>query len=245
MELMRDLSRLMARSLMFLWFLVFALCDDVKGTAQCMCMPEHPQQQFCRSSFVVRGRIIGKVAHSDRDNGRTTMDVAPVDIDEGTTAYVVKVERIYKGEGVMGLQRHVEVMMMRRDKECALKRLRKGHVYIFTGNHDETGLYNIGTCDWVIEYSDLTKMQKQGVRYLYRQYCNTCEINLCFSGSCKQRSPTSCMWDVARIGYGDNHCEAKHSRCIRLGNGNCGWFNSFGFKGCYRNRALSQHNRVK
>lgn len=87
---------------------------------------------------VVRGRIIGKVAHSNRDNGRTTMDVAPVDIDEGTTAYVVKVERIYKGEGVMGLQRHVEVMMMRRDKECALKRLRKGHVYIFTGrfHHD-------------------------------------------------------------------------------------------------------------
>ncbi|XP_011673577.1 metalloproteinase inhibitor 3-like isoform X2 [Strongylocentrotus purpuratus] len=211
----------------------------------CACQNIHSNSSADPVLVMVRGRIIGKVAHSDRDNGRTTMDVAPVDIDEGTTAYVVKVERIYKGEGVMGLQRHVEVMMMRRDKECALKRLRKGHVYIFTGNHDETGLYNIGTCDWVIEYSDLTKMQKQGVRYLYRQYCNTCEINLCFSGSCKQRSPTSCMWDVARIGYGDNHCEAKHSRCIRLGNGNCGWFNSFGFKGCYRNRALSQHNRVK
>ena len=51
-------------------------------------------------------------------------------------AYKVKVERIYKGEfrfGEGGLHRHLIVMMMRKDKECGLKKLKKGRVYVLSG----------------------------------------------------------------------------------------------------------------
>ncbi|XP_071484244.1 metalloproteinase inhibitor 3-like [Diadema antillarum] len=244
MEL-RISSTVMAWSVTVFWFLVFAVCgEDAKIAAQRLCMPEHPQQQFCRSDFVVRGKILGRLSMSDRvDEGGH--DIAPLDIEDGVTAYIVKVERIYKGDGEMGLHRHVEAMMLRHDKGCGLPRLRKGHVYIITGTWDETGRYNVGACDWVIEYADLTKMQKQGVRYLYRQYCDTCQISLCFSGNCKQQSTSMCHWDLSGLRYDDDDCEAKHSRCIRFGNGNCGWYRSFNLKGCYRNRMLMRQNRVK
>ena len=59
--------------------------------------------------------------------------MAPLDMEDGEMAYKVKVERIYKGEGEGGLHRHLIVMMMRKDKECGLNKLKKGRVYVLSG----------------------------------------------------------------------------------------------------------------
>ena len=73
------------------------------------------------------------------------------------------------------------------------------------------------------------------------------QISPCFTGRCKQGrvSTNVCQWDLSTLRYDDGDCEGKHSRCIRFGNGNCGWYRSFDLKGCYRNRKPTRKNRVR
>ncbi|XP_058655228.1 metalloproteinase inhibitor 3-like [Onychostoma macrolepis] len=48
-----------AVTLALLFFLSVALNEQV--TEGCTCLPEHPQQQFCESDFVIRAQIIQKL----------------------------------------------------------------------------------------------------------------------------------------------------------------------------------------
>ncbi|XP_022098795.1 metalloproteinase inhibitor 3-like [Acanthaster planci] len=207
----------------------------------CVCMPMHPQQHFCRSDFVIKGKILPDLKVFPDNN--TKMKPDNDTSNPNVRMYTVRVEKVFKGQELMGPKKHAEILVSRRGETCGMP-LQENEVYILTGQQVKN-MFTINMCDWVPKYSQLTRKQRQGIRHLYKQYCDSCEIKPCFHGNCQATTPNTCIWNVSghMLNNNDLDCESDHSRCIKDGAG-CKWYMPQTMKICMKVRLQMRHNRL-
>ncbi|XP_033647641.1 metalloproteinase inhibitor 3-like [Asterias rubens] len=210
----------------------------------CVCMPMHPQQHFCRADFVIRGKILPD-AKLLPDNNDTKMKLDGNDTSiPNMKVYRVRIEKIFKGgETMTGPTKRTEILVSRLGETCGIP-LQEGEVYVMTGRRMKD-MYTINMCDWVLKYNQLTRKQRQGIRHLYKQYCDSCQIKPCFHGDCQATTPNTCIWNVSghMLDNHDLNCEVDFSRCIKDGAG-CKWYMPQTMKECLRLRTQMSNNRV-
>ncbi|XP_072026154.1 metalloproteinase inhibitor 3-like [Amphiura filiformis] len=214
----------------------------------CMCLPEHPQQQFCRADFVIRGKVLPQ---SSTEVPLILTEGAMIEsglghVTGGMEIYQVQVERVYKGHDIISLQRLATMTIAKYGANCG-QSLKEGKQYFLTGQYLSNAEYNfqIGMCDWVTGYKLLTRKQRQGVRHLYKQYCNSCKIQECFHGHCTATASNVCTWDPTNVMKGDIDCEGRYSRCMRKSNGSCQWFENTEMRDCMKRRENMRDNKIQ
>ncbi|XP_071961287.1 metalloproteinase inhibitor 2-like [Antedon mediterranea] len=202
----------------------------------CNCSPMHPQQQFCDADFVIRGRVVAKKdsflpLNNQLDSGDSYID------------YNVTVERIFKGHQNIKIQTNIAITTAKEDGRCGVNDLNVRDTYLFAGKGKR--MFEIKNCDWVIGYKKLSRKQRQGVRHMYKQYCNSCKISPCYDEeSCNQDDSNTCMWDLSSMMYGDLDCESIYSRCLRTAEGTCKWLRSKEVRSCFEGRKHARLSRL-
>ncbi|XP_033106529.1 metalloproteinase inhibitor 2-like [Anneissia japonica] len=202
----------------------------------CNCFPVHPQQQFCDADFVIRGRIVGKKDSFSPLNNQ-------LDSGDNYIDYNVTVERIFKGHRYMKIQTNIDITAAKEERSCAVNDLNVRDTYLFAGKGKK--VFQIKSCDWVVRYKKLSRKQRQGVRHMYKQYCNSCNISPCYDQtSCNQADSNTCMWDLSSMKYGDIDCESIYSRCLRTTEGTCKWLKSKEVRNCLAGRKRARLSRM-
>ncbi|XP_038060714.1 metalloproteinase inhibitor 3-like [Patiria miniata] len=208
----------------------------------CVCMPMHPQQHYCRADFVIKGKILVDDLKVLSDND-TKMKADNDTSTPNMRMYKVRIEKIFKGQELMGPKKHAEIMVSRLGETCGMP-LQENEVYVLTGRQMKN-MYTVNMCDWVRKYSHLSRKQRQGIRHLYKQYCDSCQIRPCFHGNCQATTPNTCIWNVSGRMLNNNEldCESDYSRCIKDGAG-CKWYMPQTMKECMQRRVQMRHNRI-
>ncbi|XP_072377224.1 tissue inhibitor of metalloproteinase [Diabrotica undecimpunctata] len=152
------------------------VCSDA-----CSCMPQHPQEHFCNSDFVILARVKRERILGD------------------TKVYKVRVRKEYKvsEKGILALKSG-RLLTPKYGAMCGVD-LEVGKLYVISGNI-VTLKANINMCGMSIEWNHLTRRQRKGLRLLYRHGC-TCKIRKCSLGKRCYRQRDSCTWR--------NSCETK------------------------------------
>ncbi|XP_022098789.1 uncharacterized protein LOC110983662 [Acanthaster planci] len=158
--------------------------------------------------------------------------------------YIIKIQHMYKNVArsslIEGEEMELKTPYPGRGY-CGVE-LRAGKSYLLAGV--VAGQVNL--CDWVQEYRHVSKLQKRGLKNNYGQSCSKCQIMTCHDPECTGTLPPStCAYlppheeeDDMRheIGYRDNDCLARHSRCYSKGRkaDKCVWTTSGDMKSCRR-----------
>ncbi|XP_050499663.1 tissue inhibitor of metalloproteinase [Diabrotica virgifera virgifera] len=166
------------------------VCSDA-----CSCMPQHPQEHFCNSDFVILARVKRERILGD------------------TKVYKVRVRKEYKvsDKGVLALKSG-RLLTPKYGAMCGVD-LEVGKLYVISGNI-VTLKAQINMCGMRTEWNQLTRRQRKGLRVLYRHGC-TCKIRRCSLGKRCYRQRDSCTWR--------NSCETKEGICLRQPNKSCMW----------------------
>lgn len=181
------------RSLPVLAVVVFGLMTVLLPTTEsCSCLPQHPQTAFCESDYVIVAQVLRRTASNDRPS----MD-----------AYKIAIKKEYKmSDEARQLLRHGKLYTPAMSSMCGIK-LEPNMLYAIAANSEQVGL-----CDFVRPYSDLSIVEKRGLAGIYRKGCS-CKINHCWSTKCNQRVG-SCNWTpFAPKGI----CETSYGSCVPAG----------------------------
>ncbi|PIK53586.1 putative metalloproteinase inhibitor 3 isoform X2 [Apostichopus japonicus] len=175
-----------------------------------------------------------------QDSRWNITEMVPRSVERDFLTYYVQVERVFKGENAVILNSAgiTEIKTPQSASLCGNVELEKGRAYLLSGKV-ENGTLVIDMCDWVVAYRDMTKKQRQSVRFFFKQNCQLCKITPCFSKQhCEQKDsiPNSCTYDMTNLLSGSTDCEGQHSRCIRSSDGVCRWARSSQMKECIRHR---------
>ncbi|XP_056635261.1 tissue inhibitor of metalloproteinase [Diorhabda carinulata] len=177
-----------------LLFTFGCLCSIIVYSNACSCMPQHMQERFCESDFVILARVKREHIIGDR------------------RVYKVRVKKEFKtSEKAIIALKSGKLMTAAQDSLCGVN-LDIGKTYVLSGR-----IYalraQVNLCGIHTEWQHLTKRQKKGLRLLYRHGCN-CKIRRCFYGRC-HRQIDSCTWR--------NSCESNEGICLRQNNQSCMW----------------------
>ncbi|XP_038060882.1 uncharacterized protein LOC119731728 [Patiria miniata] len=156
--------------------------------------------------------------------------------------YIITIQTVYKNVGGDSLIEGEELELKSPYPGmgfCGVE-LRAGKSYLLAGG--EAGQINM--CDWIQEYRHISKLQKRGLKNNYGQLCDMCQIMTCGNPECTSDLPsTTCVYLPPHddhiqhgIGYHDNDCIARHSRCYAKGRkaDKCDWMKSSDMKNCQR-----------
>lgn len=242
--------------------LVLSLILGITGlrlTEGCSCQPTHPQVQYCYSDYVIRANIVGKEtiypekaptteaplptpkgSLDRRLNEPLSMSLtgqSPPDLTDPNRPtkiiYSIYIEKIYKGDEFMVPKRLVKLTTAPMGSMCGVTFLEPNQKYILSGRLSG-GELSIKLCDYIQKYQDVTKRQKQGLKYHWKKECdNNCEVGICFGHFCPNDSvPEVCMLDISS----EEQCEIKYARCSRIKDGECAWYGKKDFRECQKSR---------
>ncbi|XP_053660944.1 tissue inhibitor of metalloproteinase [Anopheles marshallii] len=181
------------RSLLLRLVALLGLLAVLLPTAEsCSCLPQHPQTAFCDSDYVIVAQVLRRTASKDRPH----MD-----------AYKIAIKKEYKmSEEARKLLRHGKLFTPSQSSLCGIT-LEPNKLYAIAANSEQVGL-----CDFVRPYSDLSIVEKRGLAGIYRKGCK-CKINQCWNQKCNQRVG-SCNWTpFAPKGI----CETSFGSCVPAG----------------------------
>uniref|UniRef100_A0A182NL89 NTR domain-containing protein n=1 Tax=Anopheles dirus TaxID=7168 RepID=A0A182NL89_9DIPT len=156
----------------------------------CSCLPQHPQTAYCESEYVIVAQVLRKTASKNH------MD-----------AYKIAIKKEYKmSDEARKLLRNGKLYTASSSSMCGIT-LEPNKLYAIAANSDEVGL-----CDFVRPYADLSIVEKRGLAGIYRKGCR-CKINQCMGYKCNQRV-ASCNWTpFAAKGI----CETSYGSCVPAG----------------------------
>ncbi|XP_033999323.1 metalloproteinase inhibitor 2-like [Trematomus bernacchii] len=171
----------------------------------CRCFPAHPQEVFCRSDVVMRGKVVG-VQEVDAVN----------DIYGNPTKYDIKQIKMFKGpsNGIDALYTNIFL-------SCGVI-LNNGTEYLITGELNDDGMMYIGLCDFIKPWDKLSETQKS-LTQRYERGCG-CKFTFCFTTPCIVSSPAECMWTDSLIDNQMYGGQAKHLVCMKRSDGSCAWY---------------------
>nr|AYC07538.1 metalloproteinase inhibitor [Hemiscorpius lepturus] len=199
-------------------FLVYGSSDG------CSCMNSHPQEHYCSADFVA-------VVQVKRARKNTINSV---------TAYHIRTRRIFKANHkVEAALKHGLLWSSSKANSCGLRLKRRK--YLVTGHVTGEKPW-VSLCNFVREWSTLTKKQRKGFRRLYGQGCR-----------CKVRAPGFvrftpleytkehyCLWETAWL-ENESDCQGRHTMCVPSvhNEGKCLWVHNSAYRHCMkRNRKL-------
>ncbi|XP_073817475.1 tissue inhibitor of metalloproteases [Musca autumnalis] len=163
----------------------------VTPTNACMCMPEHPQQHYCRADYVALVRVMRKSTK----------------LVEGKVVYKVEVKKSYKmtPEGQQTLK-HGRIMTSGHDSLCGGFDLQLGRLYVIASRGPQLNM-----CHYAKEYKKMSIIERTGFTGAYKKGCG-CEISFCRGNRCPATDDNSCSWSpFAR-------CETDYSACMPIRN---------------------------
>ncbi|XP_023029098.2 tissue inhibitor of metalloproteinase [Leptinotarsa decemlineata] len=164
-------------------------CGTILYTEGCSCMPSHPQEQFCKSDFVILARV-----KRERIFNQTFSKV-----------YKVRVRKEFKvsEKGVLALKSgRLNTPMY--DSMCGVQ-LELGKLYVISGRIFSLRAH-VNMCGMIMPWESLTRRQRKGLRLLYGHGCS-CGIQHCVPGRRCHHQRDSCNWR--------SHCEEKEGICLR------------------------------
>ncbi|XP_038061469.1 metalloproteinase inhibitor 4-like [Patiria miniata] len=135
--------------------------------------------------------------------------------------YMVQVEKVYKGEETILARSKIEIVSPADSGMCGVTMLEEGQKYLLTGSFSEKGP-TIHLCDWVVESHLVTKTQRQGLKYVYKKYCDECIIKpgvIYWPPEAKEKDV--CAYNPYL--FHENDCAALYSACVRRPSGICEW----------------------
>ncbi|XP_038061038.1 uncharacterized protein LOC119731834 [Patiria miniata] len=157
-------------------------------------------------------------------SSETQEDNRPIKLE-----YTVKVEKIFKGDNYLQ-ETLAKIYTQPNDGICGRTDLTDEKSYVIAGTFYDNEL-RISTCSWIVPYKSLTRIQRRGVKLMYKKSCGDCRIANCYRTTCKYVQPSDdvCMFDIARMA---NSCEGQHSYCSRSKSA-CKWQRNKDYKQCY------------
>ncbi|EAU75995.2 AGAP003319-PA [Anopheles gambiae str. PEST] len=157
----------------------------------CSCLPQHPQTAFCDSQYVIVAQVLRKTASKN----------------EAMDAYKIAIKKEYKmSDEARQLLNHGKLYTSTMDSACGIK-LKPSTLYAIAANSEQVGL-----CDFIRPYDELSLVEKRGLAGVYRKGCK-CKINHCWDDKCHQRLG-SCNWTpFAPKGI----CETSYGSCVPAG----------------------------
>lgn len=180
----------------------------------CFCQLRHPQQHYCASDYVVLAGIL--------DTDTVYKDDTPIE-----TQYTVNIKRVFKsGEKYENASKGI-IISPAHQGQCAVNALQIGTNYLITGVAMDGNLYT-SLCDWVMPYKNLTKAQKNGIRFKYETGCK-CEFAFCSEANCGQQryANATCEWEI------EDMFDCYHNDGICYHNGeDCLWRETKSFRTC-------------
>uniref|UniRef100_A0A182M9Z8 NTR domain-containing protein n=1 Tax=Anopheles culicifacies TaxID=139723 RepID=A0A182M9Z8_9DIPT len=158
----------------------------------CSCQQQHPQTAFCASEYVIVAQVLRRTSSKDRP---------------ALDAYKIAIKKEYKmSEEARKFLRHGKLFTASSGSMCGIT-LEPNKLYAIAANSEQVGL-----CDYVHPYSNLTIVERRGLSGIYRKGCG-CRINHCWKHKCSRRVG-SCNWtpSTAKI-----DCTASFSSCVPAG----------------------------
>ncbi|KAL3053697.1 hypothetical protein OYC64_006091 [Pagothenia borchgrevinki] len=172
----------------------------------CRCFPAHPQEAFCRSDVVMRGKVVG-VQEVDAGN----------DIFGNPTKYDIKQIKMFKGPS-----NGIDALYTNPYSSCGVT-LNNGTEYLITGKLNDDGMMHIALCDFIKPWDDLSETQKKSLTQRYERGCG-CKFTFCFTTPCMVSSPAECMWTDSLIDNEMYGGQAKRLVCMKRSDGSCAWY---------------------
>nr|UMW87668.1 (D)tensilin [Holothuria forskali] len=222
---------------LLLFLLVGAMV--VSQTEACgQCPTDHPQQHYCKSDFVVRVEIL----ETFRDPAQGTMNVNRALVKDG-----MKLGRKKTGK---------TIEFYSPSSFCGTQFFVRGD-YVITGSketrRDGSKYLMHGSCDFGMEWDDLSPQQQKGFTKKYARYCE-CEIESSRSAtnikvedlSFDNTYPDARTYWTPDVCYYNPHksrefseiedCEEEFSYCAPGGDRECNWQLSPDYETCFKER---------
>ncbi|XP_050100481.1 tissue inhibitor of metalloproteinase [Anopheles aquasalis] len=204
----------MATSALLVWMMM-TIIMTVPSAEACSCYPQHPQSAYCEADYVIVAQVLRKSQNTKTHN-----------------AYKIAIKKEYKmSDAAREELRHGKLYTPSMDSMCGIT-LEPNKLYAIAANTNQIGL-----CNFVRPYAELSLVEKRGLAGMYRKGCD-CRIVPCFSPKCVFK-PGVCSWS-ALSNKGD--CETRFGSCVPAGraqqNGvptKCHWRRSPRFSECLAN----------
>ncbi|XP_031561686.1 metalloproteinase inhibitor 2-like [Actinia tenebrosa] len=213
-------------AVVFIVIVVFFSFADGRSGRRCKCRSvTHPQEFFCRSDYVFRGKLLSGPTPVSLPEPKTPKSTFRIWATERKVLrYVFQVDEILKGQTQNGLEGKIvgagsyreikspyKVNVYTDPHICTVELSSKTH-YVVGGYLDERRMF-VSSCDWVSRWNSLSRAQKVGFRHRYGG--TNCE---CYESSCSYLDPEGVLLD--------SYCRDKHLYCGRQGLG-CNWKHVF------------------
>ncbi|KAK5914020.1 hypothetical protein CgunFtcFv8_008488 [Champsocephalus gunnari] len=177
----------------------------------CSCSPAHPQEAFCHSDVVIRGKVVG-VQEVDAGNDIYGNPIKRIKYD-------IKQIKMFKGPS----DDVDAIYTAPTSAVCGVTLEKNGKEYLITGKLKDDGTMHITLCDFLQPWDELSETQKKSLTQRYEMGCG-CKITRCTSIPCMVSSPAECLWTdwlIEKKVYGG---QAKHFACIKRSDDSCAWY---------------------
>lgn len=193
------------------------LCGSIIYCHACSCMFQHPQSHYCNSDFVILARV--------KKVQRVPSTYSNI--------YKVRIRKEFKisEKGLVALKSgRLHTSMY--DSMCGAY-LEVGKIYVIAGRINSLRGY-ISLCDMIMEWNDVTKRQRKGLKLLYKHGCS-CNIRDCRYNPKCYRQKDSCNWK--------SQCETTDGICLRQASGFCMWNKNKMLSSCKFNMTRQNFDR--
>lgn len=191
--------------------MVLVFLPDTEG---CVCLSSHPQEHYCSAHFVA----LVKIKKEGKSDG-----MAP--------SYQIRLKKEFKmSEKARQALSHGLIWTPAGDDVCGVKF--NNTKYLITGRVIGEKAW-VWRCNFVQQWSTLSRKQRKGFRKLYHQGCQ-----------CKVRMPRPfrssreryCLWDTADEGVDD--CQSLYTMCVpnHRENKGCIWSRNRRYRKCMKDR---------
>jgi len=171
------------------------------------CVPQHPQEAFCRSDFVVRAKLI--------EYGE-----AP---DFGKRPIMAEIRHIYKGHEKVNASKGDIIKIF---QSMWGPKIKMGQLHLLSGSMNEYfGGPMLDSCNWVQQWRKITFVQRWGLKRYYAKFCGKCQIKFCLNGeNCDLDK--GCPWWVQsyEIGQEKTDCQSRMELCTYRRSKGCSWY---------------------
>ncbi|XP_007901518.1 metalloproteinase inhibitor 2 [Callorhinchus milii] len=181
----------------------------------CSCSPAHLQQAFCSADIVIRAKISGKKLISE-NNGES------FDVYNDLIRYEVKQIKMFKG-----FERKKTVQFVYTaptSAACGVTLNTTSKVqYLLTGHLGSDGRVQVGLCNYILPWEELTLSQRKNLNHRYQMGCD-CRISTCYTLPCSVSAENDCLWTDRLTDKTLNGPQAKYFSCIKRSDGSCSWY---------------------